>query len=113
MEKLKIRYVRRLPHQPEDLPTDIVEVYLAMSGGNVDLIIGRHNYVATNRAVQAIAERVQQLAEDAAVNHRSLAERIGLLPTLSASWRRFLDNLLQREESWAFLVQPGNFARSN
>lgn len=104
MRKLKIIYVQRPPRQPDDLPQGVVEIFIGVSGQQVDLCIARHGFIASNFVIQAITQRVVQLAKSAVGNSRPLAERIGLSPALSADWRLFLDDLLQQCDSWAFLV---------
>lgn len=104
MRKLKILYVQHLPRQPEDLPHGVVEVFIDVSGRRIDLCIVRHGFIASNSVIEAITERVAQLAKGAVRNARPLAERIGLSPVLSAAWREFLDELLQQCDSWAFLA---------
>jgi hypothetical protein len=104
MGTLKIVYVQRPPRQPDDLPHGVVEVFLGFSGRRVDLCIARHGFVAADSVIRAITERVTQLAKGTLGNTRPLAERIGLSPVLSADWREFLDELLQRCDSWAFIA---------
>jgi hypothetical protein len=45
MRRLKIEYVQRPPRQPEELPDDVVEVYISISGREVDLTIGRRGFM--------------------------------------------------------------------
>jgi hypothetical protein len=106
VRKLKIIYVERPPRQPEDLPHGIAEVFIGVSGQHVGLRIARRGFIASDCVIQAITERVAELAKGAVGNRRPLAERIGLSPMLSADWREFLDELLQRSDSWAFLAPP-------
>jgi len=104
MKKLKIEYVQRPPRQADDLPDDVVEVYLNVSGRKVDLIIGRHGFMVSDPVIGAIRQRIQTIAEATVGKDRPLAERLGLSPVLSPDWREFLDNLLQQCDSWAFFV---------
>lgn len=106
MGKLKIQYVQRLPRQPDDLPPDVVEVYIHVAIDRVDLCIARRGFIASNRAVQTIADRVKQLVAGNAGNHRPVPERIGLAPVLSVDWCQFFENLLQQADAWTFLVRP-------
>jgi len=109
--KLTIQCVQRLPRQPEDLPQGVVEIYIHASIGRVDMSIVRHGFVASTRAAQAIASRIQQLVTTTVESNRPIAERIDLTPMLSADWYQFLDNLLQQADSWAFLAPPTNTVR--
>ncbi len=110
MGKLNIKCVERLPRQPEELSPDLVEIYLRVSRGKIELCIVRHGFIAANRVFEAIDSRIRQLTARAIENNRPLAERIGLAPKLSAEWYDFLERLLQREDSWAFVVSPSGMA---
>jgi hypothetical protein len=110
VKKLTIKYVDRLPRQSEELPPNLVEIYMRVSKGNVELCIVRHGFIAANHVFEAIDARFRRLAARATENHRTLAERIGLAPSISAEWHEFLKRLLQREDSWAFLVPPNGLA---
>ncbi len=110
MRKLTIKYVERVPRQPEELSPDLVEIYMRVSRGQIELCIVRHGFIAANRVFQAIDARIRHLVAGAIENHRPLAERIGLAPRVSTEWREFLERLLQRDDSWAFLVSPGGLA---
>jgi hypothetical protein len=104
MKELKIKYVDRMPRPPEHLPLDVVEVYIGSSGDNVDISIGRHGFILSDRVMHAIGSRIQQLDLESSRRSRPVAECVGLYPVVSAEWRRFLDDLLQDDDSWAFLV---------
>jgi hypothetical protein len=104
--KLKIQYVQRLPRQPDDLPQDVVEVYIHVATDRVELCIARRGFIASNRAVQTIEQRFKQLVASVAGNHRPVPERIGLAPVLSVDWCQFFENLLQEAGAWTFLVRP-------
>ncbi len=110
VRKLTIKYVERLPRQPEELSPDVVEIYVSVSRGNIELCIVRHGFIAANRVFQAIDARIRQLVARAIEDDRPLAERIGLAPQVSAEWHEFLGRLLQRDDSWAFLVSPSGLA---
>lgn len=103
---LKIEYVQRIRHRPEDLPPDIVEVYIGVSGRTVDLSITRRGFVIADPVMHTITERIENLVAASACSDRPLADRIGLSPKLSSEWRKFLDDLLQQCDSWAFVVPP-------
>jgi hypothetical protein len=105
VRKLKIEYLQHLPRQPDDLPEDVVEVYIHVAMGRIDMCIARRGFIASNQAVQAIQHRFKHLLASVALNHRPVAERIGLAPALSADWCQFLENLLQQNDSWTFLVR--------
>jgi hypothetical protein len=104
MEKLKINYVQGLPRSTEDLPPDVVEVYVGVSGKKVDLIIRRQGFILAEPAMNVITERIKQLAIATAEINRPVVERIGLSPAPNADWRKFLHDLLERNDSWAFVV---------
>jgi hypothetical protein len=111
--KLKIQYVQRPPRQPEDLPGDVVEVYISISGRKIDLSIGRHGFIASDPVIEAIRERIRRIAEVTIGKDRPLAERLGLSPEVSPDWREFLDDLLQRGDSWSFFVPITGRERPN
>ncbi len=107
MEKLEIRFVQRVPHA-EELPDNVVEIYFQFDSLRMDAVIARQGYIASNSAIDAIADRVRRLADAAVKDSRPLAERIGLSPALSPDWREFLDALFQQNDSWAFFLQPAH-----
>ena len=104
MGKLKIKYVQRLPRGAEDLAPDVVELWIGVSGRKVDFNIVRRGFILADPVMRAIEDRIERLAQDTAGIKRPFAERIGLSPKLSSDWREFLDDLLQKPDSWAFLV---------
>jgi len=113
VRKLKIQYVQRPPRQPEDLPDDVVEVYIGTSGRKVDIAIGRHGFIVSDPVIGAIRARIRRIAETTVGKDRPLAERLGLSPILSPDWREFLDDLLQKCDSWAFFVPVTGRERPN
>jgi len=104
MRKLKIVYVDRLPRQPEDLPPDVVEVYNGLSRKGLELDIVRNGFLAAENVKHAIQRHIRQLDARNRRSNQPLGVRVGLYPTVSQEWRIFLDNLLQQDDSWAFLV---------
>ena len=113
MGKLRIQYVQRPPRQSEDLPGDVVEVYVSVSGRKVDLSIGRHGFIVADPVIGAIRARIRRIAEATMGKDRPLAERLGLSPVLSRDWREFLEGLLQKCDSWAFFVPVTGRERPN
>jgi hypothetical protein len=111
MRKLKIKYVQRLPRSAEDLPPDVVELWVGVSARKVDVNIVRHGFILAEPVMHAIRERVKRLALATANINRPLPERIGFSPELSPDWRQFLDDLLQKDDSWSFLVNSGTSLR--
>lgn len=107
MSKLKINYVQRPPRGVEDLPPDVVELWIGVSGGKVDFNIVRRGFVLADPVMRTINERMKRLALATASINRPLPERIGFAPELSPDWRRFLAEILQNENSWSFLVNSG------
>ena len=107
MGKLKINYVQRLPRGAEDLAPDIVELWIGVSGRKVDVNIVRRGFILAEPVMHAIRERIKGLAASTANIHKPLLERIGFSPELSPDWRRFFDDLLQKDDSWSFLVSSG------
>ncbi len=104
MKKLNIVYVfRRKPRSAEDLPYDLVEVYIGVSRSGVKIGIVRRGFVVADHVMQAIEDRIQQLATTDG-EAKPLAERIGLYPAVNDDWRHFFEELLQRDDSWEFLV---------
>jgi hypothetical protein len=61
--------------------------------------------------MHAIRDRIKRLALVSTSINRPLPERIGFSPDLSPDWRKFLDELLQKEDSWSFLVNSGMAGR--
>lgn len=113
MGKLKIQFVQRPPRQPEDLPDDVVEVYISVSGRKIDLSIGRHGFIVTDPVIESIRGRIRRIAEATTRKDWPLAERLGLSPVMSPDWREFLEGLLQKCDSWAFLVPVTGRERPN
>jgi hypothetical protein len=81
-----------------------VELWIGVSGRKVDFNIVRRGFILADPVMRAIEDRIERLAQDTAGIKRPFAERIGLSPKLSSDWREFLDDLLQKPDSWAFLV---------
>ncbi len=106
MGKLKIRFVQRLAHLPEELPEGMVEVCVHFGKEGVNVGIVRQGFIASNVALEAITERVRQLLAATATHGRPIPECIGLSPAPSADWYEFLDSLFRQDDSWAFIVQP-------
>ncbi len=106
MSKLKIQYASRAPRGAEDLPPDVVELWVGVSGRKVNVNIVRRGFILADPVMHAIKERVQLLALATAEINRPLVERIGLSPQLSPGWRRFLEEILREDDSWSFLVNP-------
>ena len=111
MCKLKINYVQRLPRGAEDLAPDIVELWIGISGRKVDVNIVRRGFILADPVMHAIRERIKRLAVATANINKPLPERIGFSPELISDWRQFLDDLLQKDDSWAFLVNSGTIFR--
>jgi len=111
MGKLNIQYVQHLPRCAEDLPPDVVELWLGVSERKVDVNIVRRGFILTAPAMRIIRERIKRLALATSGIHRPLPERIGFSPDLSPEWRQFLDELLQRDDSWSFLVNSAGSER--
>ena len=106
MKRLKIRYVHDLSPLPEEMSPEVVQVYIDTSKNKVEMYILRHGFIVTDPVMHTIEGRIQQLDQATPRRGRSLAERVGLYPSVSPEWREFFDDLLQRDDSWAFLV-PG------
>ena len=104
MSKLRIKYVHRMPHGAEDLPPDVVELWIGMSGRKIDVNIVRRGFILSDPVMHVIRQRIQRVADATSQIDRPFAERVGFSPDLSSDWREFLDELLQRADSWAFLV---------
>lgn len=104
MGKVKIQYVQRLPRCAEDLPPDVVELWIGVSGRKVDVSIVRRGFILAAPVMRIIRERIKHFALATSGINKPLPERIGFSPDLSPDWRQFLDDLLQRDDSWSFLV---------
>jgi hypothetical protein len=111
MGNLKIQYVQRLTRGAEDLPVDVVELWIGVSGRKVDVNIVRRGFIVAYPVMRTIKERIRRLALTTTDITQPLPERIGFSPELSADWRRFLDELLQKGDSWSFLVNSAGSAR--
>jgi hypothetical protein len=111
MGKLKIQYVQRLRRCAEDLPPDVVELWIGVSGGKIDVSIVRRGFILAAPVMRIIRERVKQFAFATSAINRPLPERIGFSPDLSPDWRQFLDDLLQQDDSWSFLVNSAGSER--
>jgi hypothetical protein len=64
MGKLRIRYVQRLPHCAEDLPPDVVELWIRVFGRKVDVNIVRRGFI--------LAAPVDRRRDDEAVHSGTL-----------------------------------------
>ncbi len=104
MKKLNIVYVHRLPRHPEDLPHDTVEVYIGISRRGVEMDIVRNGFLAADHVQHAIESHIRELDTASVRTDQPLAVRVGLFPSVRPEWRIFLDNLLQQDDSWAFIV---------
>jgi len=113
VRRLKIHYVARPPRPSEDLPDDLVEVYISTSSQKIDLSIGRHGFMVSDPVVESIRARIRSIAEATIGQDRSLEERLGLSPVISQDWREFLDSLLQECDSWCFFVPVTDRQRPN
>jgi len=113
MGKLKIQYVQRLPRCAEDLPPDVVELWLGVSERKVDVNIVRRGFILAVPVMRIIIirERIKHLALATSGIKRPLPERIGFSPDLSSDWRQFLDEPLQKDDSWSFLVHSAGSER--
>jgi hypothetical protein len=111
MRKLRIEYVQRSPRGAEDLPPDVVELWIGVSARKVDINIVRRGFILADPVMHAIRDRIKRLALVSTSINRPLPERIGFSPDLSPDWRKFLDELLQKEDSWSFLVNSGMAGR--
>ena len=104
MKSLKIRFVNQPPQPPEHLPPEYVQVYVAAYRDKVDVQIVRQGFIVADPVMHAIGNRIRQVEEVTPRGNRSVAECVGLHPVVNAEWRKFLYDLLQQEDSWAFLV---------
>jgi hypothetical protein len=111
MGKLKIQYVQRVRRCAEDLPPDVVELWIGVSRRKIDVSIVRRGFILAAPVMRIIRERVKQFAFATSGINRPLPERIGFSPDLSPDWRQFLDDLLQPDDSWSFLVNSAGSER--
>jgi len=94
----------RLPRCAEDLPPDVVELWIGVSGRKVDVSIVRRGFILAAPVMRIIRERIKRFALATSGINKPLPERMGFSPDLSPDWHQFLDNLLQQDDSWSFLV---------
>ena len=106
MSKFKIQYAQGPLHGAEDLPPDVVELWIVVSARRVNVNIVRRGFILASPVAHIINERIKRLALATASMHKPLPERIGFSPELSPEWHQFLDELLQKDDSWSFLVNP-------
>jgi len=99
-----IKYVHKLSPLSEDMPPEIVQVCIDTSQNRVQLYILRHGFIVTDPVMHTIEDRIQQLDQMMPAWGQSMAESVGLCPNVSPEWQKFFDDLLQRDDSWAFLV---------
>jgi len=104
MKRLEIRYVNHPLPLSEGLSPKIVHVCIGTSKGKVEMSILRNGFILADPVMHTIESRIRQLDEATPRRGRSVAESVGLYPNVSPEWRKFFDDLLQRDESWAFLV---------
>ena len=86
------------------MPPDVVELWLGVSEKKVDVNIVRRGFIVAAQVIRIIRESIRRLALATRGIKRPLPERIGFSPDLSPEWRQFLDELLQGDDSWSFLV---------
>lgn len=99
---MKLRKARK--SSDLDLPPDVVDLWIGVSGRKIDINIVRRGFILADPVMRAIRKRVQHLALAKTSATGPFPERIGFSPELSPDWRQFLDSLLQRGDSWSFLV---------
>jgi len=107
MKRLEIRYVNHPSPLPEGLSPKIVQVYIGYIGtskNKVEISILRNGFIVAHPVMHTIENRIRQLDQATPRRGRSVAESVGLYPNVSSEWCKFFDDLLQRDESWAFLV---------
>lgn len=106
MSKLKIQYAKHRPHGAEDLPIDVVELWVSVFGRKVDVNVVRRGFILADPVMRTIKERINRLASGASDISRPVVERIGFSPEPSPEWRQFLEELLQKDDAWSFIVSP-------
>jgi len=111
MHNLRIEYVQRLPRRAADLPPDVVELWIVVSGRRVVVDIVRRGFILAAPVMRLIRERIISLALATIDTSRHLPKRIGLSPDLSPDRRQFLDELLQKDDSWSFFVNCAGIER--
>ena len=104
MKRLKIRYVDHLLPLPEGLSPEVVQVYIGTSRNKEEMSILRNGFIVADPVMHTIENRIRQLDQATPRRGRPVAESVGLYPNVSPEWCKFFDDLLQRDESWAFLV---------
>ena len=104
MAKLKLKYVQRLPHGAEDLPLNDVEFCIGISGRGVNIEVLRRGFILAAPVMDILRQRINRLALATASLKKPFPERIGFSPEPSPDWCRFLDDLLQKDDSWSFVI---------
>lgn len=104
MGKLKVKYVPRLPRCAEEIPLNVAELCIRVSGRSVDIRVLRRGFILAAPVMDIIRERISRLALATVNIKRPYPERIGFFPEPSSDWRRFLDDLLQKDDSWSFVL---------
>ena len=93
MSKFKIQYARAPLHGAEDLPPDVVELWIGVSARRVNVNIVRRGFILASPVMHIINERIKRLALATASINKPLPERIGFSPELSPESHQFLDEL--------------------
>ena len=104
MGKLRVKYVQRLRQGAEELSSDDVEFCVGVSATRVNIEVLRRGFILAAPVMDTIRERINRLALATADINKSFPERIGIYPQPNPEWRQFLDDLLQKDGSWSFLV---------
>ena len=76
MHNLRIEYVQRLPRAGEDLPPDVVELWMGVSGRTVVVNIVRRGFILAAPVMRIIRGRIKGLALATRDISRPLPERI-------------------------------------
>jgi hypothetical protein len=97
MKPLRVKFVEHPPYPVEQLAPDTVQVCVRVSTkNNVDVSIARQGFVVAYPVMHTIKSRIRQI--------EGMSPKSGLYPAMNAEWQRFFSDLLQQEDSWAFVV---------
>ena len=92
MSKFKIQYAQGPQHGAEDLPPDVVELWIGVSARRVNVNIVRRGFILASPVMHSVNESIKRLALATASINKPLPERIGSSPELSPEWHQFLMN---------------------
>ena len=97
MKPLKIKFVDRPPFPLGQSTPDTVQVYVDVWKDGVNVSIARQGFIVAYPVMHTIESRIRQI--------EGMTPKRGVLNALmNAEWQRFFNDLLQQDDSWAFVI---------